>query len=211
MGYLDGSTVTVDAILTKHGRVKLAQGNGLGIAKFALADDGVDYTLWNPDHPSGSTSYGQAIEDTPVLEAVPDDSVMMRYKLTTLDRNTIFLPFIKLSFTAITLSTQNEPVEIKPNTYNGTDSQYEFLITDTTGLSVVGGTSRPIGSTMVQPVSIEQSIPNAGLFIARSLTISASPTNKALTSTVFIVGATTGATESFKITIEPNIGKIAQK
>ena len=31
MGYLDGSTITVDAILTGEGRKKLANGGGLGI------------------------------------------------------------------------------------------------------------------------------------------------------------------------------------
>ena len=88
MGYLDGSTVTVDAILTKHGRKLLAQGQGLGITKFALSDDGIDYDLWNPDHPSGSANYGTAIENLPQLEPTPDDSTVMRYKLTTLNRNT---------------------------------------------------------------------------------------------------------------------------
>ena len=35
MGYLNGNTITVDAILTKHGRQKLAEGQSLGITKFA--------------------------------------------------------------------------------------------------------------------------------------------------------------------------------
>ena len=74
MGFLDSDSVTVDAILTKHGRYKLANGEGLNISHFALSDDGVDYTLWNVDHPSGSAKYGEAIEKLPLIEAVPDDT-----------------------------------------------------------------------------------------------------------------------------------------
>jgi hypothetical protein len=53
MGYLNNSVVTVDAILTTKGRELLAQGN-FNITQFALADDEIDYTLYNPNHPSGS-------------------------------------------------------------------------------------------------------------------------------------------------------------
>ena len=66
MGFLDGSSVTVDAILTKHGRLKLAEGGGLGITKFALADDEVDYRLWDTAHPNGSNYYGAVIENMPL-------------------------------------------------------------------------------------------------------------------------------------------------
>jgi len=54
MGYLDKSIITVDAILTKKGRELLARGDGsFKITQFALADDEIDYTLYNPSHPSG--------------------------------------------------------------------------------------------------------------------------------------------------------------
>ena len=81
MGILDNDTVIVDAILTKAGRQKLAAGQNLGIRKFSFGDTGVDYTLYNPNHPSGSDSYGSAITSLPMLEAVPDDDVFMRSKL----------------------------------------------------------------------------------------------------------------------------------
>ena len=55
MGYLNNSIVTVDAVLTKKGRELLAKGDGsFKITQFALADDEIDYTLYNPTHPSGS-------------------------------------------------------------------------------------------------------------------------------------------------------------
>ena len=59
MGYLSNSVVTVDAILTKKGRELLAKGDGsFKITQFALADDEIDYTLYNPAHASGSAYYG---------------------------------------------------------------------------------------------------------------------------------------------------------
>jgi len=39
MAYLNNTEITVDAILTKKGREKLAAGDGLNITKFALGDD----------------------------------------------------------------------------------------------------------------------------------------------------------------------------
>ena len=47
MGFLDNSSVTVDAILTKRGREILSEGGDLNIVKFALSDEEVDYTLYN--------------------------------------------------------------------------------------------------------------------------------------------------------------------
>ena len=81
MGYLNNSVVTVDAILTTKGRELLAQNNGtFRITQFALADDEIDYTLYNPNHPSGSAYYGEAIENMPLLEAFPDENQMMKYR-----------------------------------------------------------------------------------------------------------------------------------
>ena len=95
MAYLDNSVVTVDAILTKKGRELMARGDGsFRITQFALADDEIDYTLYNPSHPSGSAFYGEAIENLPLLEAFPDESQIMKYKLTTLPRGTARLPII---------------------------------------------------------------------------------------------------------------------
>ena len=104
MGYLDNSIVTVDAILTKKGRELLARGDGsFKITQFALADDEIDYTLYNPSHPSGSAFYGEAIENMPLLEAFPDETQIMKYKLTTLPRGTSKLPVLSLGLSSITL------------------------------------------------------------------------------------------------------------
>ena len=87
MGYLDNSSITVDAILTKKGRELLAKGRqNFNITQFALADDEVDYDLWNPAHPLGSDYYGVVIESMPITEAVPDETQSMKYKLITLPK-----------------------------------------------------------------------------------------------------------------------------
>ena len=50
MAYLDNSTITVDAILTKKGRERLSSGgkgqNGFQITQFALGDDEIDNELY---------------------------------------------------------------------------------------------------------------------------------------------------------------------
>jgi hypothetical protein len=126
MGYLDNSIVTVDAILTKKGRELLARGDGsFRITQFALSDDEIDYTLYNPSHPLGSAYYGQAIENLPLLEAFPDETQIMKYKLTTLPRGTAKLPILDIGYTAIRLK-QGASLAITPQTLNYLGSSQTF-------------------------------------------------------------------------------------
>ena len=119
MGYLDNSSVTVDAILTLKGRELLAQGgNAFNITQFALADDEVDYDLWNPDHPLGTAYYGTIIENMPLVEAIPDETQACRYKLITLPKNQQTIPVITVGNTAITLQAGGDSAIISPNTSN---------------------------------------------------------------------------------------------
>jgi len=118
MGYLNNSVVTVDAILTTKGRELLARGDGsFRITQFALSDDEIDYTLYNPVHPSGSAFYGQAIENMPLLEAFPETTQNLRYKLVTLPRGTAKMPVLDLGFSQITLK-QGASLAITPQTLN---------------------------------------------------------------------------------------------
>jgi len=104
MGYLNNAVITVDAILTTKGRELLARNDSsFQITQFALGDDEIDYTLYNPNHPSGSAYYGEAIDNMPLLEAFPSELQIMKYKLTTLPRGTAKLPVLDLGFAAITL------------------------------------------------------------------------------------------------------------
>jgi hypothetical protein len=95
MGYLDNSVVTVEAILTKKGRELLAKGNNaFNITQFALADDEIDYDLWNQNHPFGEAKMGIVIENLPITEPVPDETQSMKYKLLTLDAGSQSIPYI---------------------------------------------------------------------------------------------------------------------
>lgn len=127
MGYLDNQVVTIDAILTKKGRELLARNDGsFRITQFAMADDEIDYTLYNPTHPSGSAFYGEAIEMMPLLEAFPDETQIMKYKLITLPRGTSKLPVINVGYNSITLK-QAASLVITPQTLNylGATSTFE--------------------------------------------------------------------------------------
>jgi len=118
MGYLNNTVVTVDAILTDVGRQLLAQQNGqFRITQFALADDEIDYTLYNPNHPSGSAFYGQAIDNMPLLEAFPQATQVMKYKLVTLPRGTAKMPILDIGYSAIILK-QGASLAITPQTLN---------------------------------------------------------------------------------------------
>ena len=143
MGILDSDTVIVDAILTKIGRRKLANGQPLGIVKYAFGDTGVDYTLYNPNHPSGSDSYGTAITSLPMLEAVPDDNVFMRSKLYGAgERNIQNFSFITVENTSITITkvageTESNAVTIIPTVFPRVRAAiFDFKILDIRGLDV---------------------------------------------------------------------------
>lgn len=118
MGYLNNSVVTVDAILTDKGRQLLAQNDGqFRITQYALADDEIDYTLYNPNHPSGSAYYGEAIQNMPLLEAFPQATQTMKYKLVTLPRGTAKMPILDLGYSAIIIK-QGASLAITPQTLN---------------------------------------------------------------------------------------------
>ena len=146
MGFLNNQIVTVDTILTKKGRELLARNDGsFRITQFALSDDEIDYTLYNPNNASGSAYYGQAIENMPLLEAFPDETQIMKYKLTTLPRGTAKLPIINIGYTSIVLK-QGASLSITPQTLNylgGTNafesSGYNFTIGDVRTMSVFNG------------------------------------------------------------------------
>tara|TARA_S200002703_G_scaffold144843_1_gene138769 strand:+ start:402 stop:1070 length:669 start_codon:yes stop_codon:yes gene_type:complete len=146
MGLLDNDTVIVDAILTKLGRQKLANGEPLGISQYAFGDTGVDYTLYNADHPSGSSAYGSAITSLPMLEAVPDDNVFLRFKLYGEgERNVQNFSFITAtSGTSVTISkiageTESTPVTLVPNVFpNVQGATFDYKILDMRGLTLEG-------------------------------------------------------------------------
>ena len=120
MGYIstENSEIIIDAILTRAGRAALVRGqNEFNITHFALADDEIDYSLWNPDHPLGTAYYGAVIENMPIVEAVPDETQVMKYKLVSLPKKTVRIPIVSVPNTSIVLIPGQQDL-IKPSTIN---------------------------------------------------------------------------------------------
>ena len=126
MGYLNNSTITVDAILTKKGRELLARGRDeFKITQFALSDDEIDYDLYNTDHPLGTAYYGAAIENMPIIEAIPDETQMMKYKLVTLPKGTARIPVVDAGLTVLNLQGRQTAL-ISPTTVNFTNGNAQY-------------------------------------------------------------------------------------
>ena len=100
MAFLDNSgDIILDAVLTDTGRARLAKGDGsFKVVKFALADDEIDYSLYDSTHLSGSAYYDLEIMQTPLLEAFTNNTSLMKHKLISLPKtNLLFLPEMKLN------------------------------------------------------------------------------------------------------------------
>ena len=215
MGYLNNQVITVDAILTTKGRELLAKGDGsFNITQFALADDEIDYTLYNPTNPSGSAYYGEAIENMPLLEAFPDEMQMMKYKLVTLPRDTAKMPTLAIGNSNPSIA-QTEPYLIRPSTLNYLggnsvveSSGYVFTVSDARMFSSVIATgidskaSLSLNATQTNGTNVSKTV------IGTSVTLTATgintlfgTTRNALYGTLTITGRDSGARLQVPITV----------
>jgi hypothetical protein len=213
MGYLDNSSITVDAILTKKGRELLAKGDGsFQITKWALADDEIDYGLWNAAHELGSNYYGTVIENMPIVEASPNQQHVMKHKLVSLDQSTTKLPIIDLGVPSIGPLNVGQSTMVVPTTPNlpNTNAQagYTAIISDsdvadvdaietidnrTTGIS----TSHTIEGIIVN---------NTVTVVGKTFTIRAKSLETAGSTTLTIIGNQTGGSKTITISVnaDPN-------
>jgi hypothetical protein len=216
MGYLNNSVVTVDAILTDTGRQLLAQNDGLfRITQFALADDEIDYTLYNPTHPSGSAYYGQAIDNMPLLEAFPQSTQVMKYKLTTLPRGTAKMPILDLGYTSIIIK-QGAALAITPQTLNyfgGNTFEaagYTATISDVRLFSTFEGVG--VNTPSVTALNVTNQTTTLGTSVSRTVvgtTINLRATtvntlfgsNTILQATLTVVGRDSGARLTIPVTV----------
>ena len=208
MGYLDNSTITVDAILTKKGRELLARGqNEFQITQFALADDEIDYDLYNPEHPLGTAYYGAAIENMPVTEALTDESQMMKYKLVTLPKGTARIPVIRLGQTTIELSS-GQSLPIQPSTVNfnaGNQSfGYTAILSDSDAATIVATKSAPnqSGASVPQFIGDNESAQSVTVTGMAFEITAKTQLNTARTATVLIIGNETGGRALLEVTIK---------
>ena len=218
MGFLNNTTVTVDAILTKKGRELLAQGTeAFNITKFALSDDEVDYNLFDVTHPNGSDSFGKVIENMPLLEAIPDENHVMRYKLMTLPKSTIKMPIVSVSIDSITFNASegiNQPARlVSATTANVTDSSYTFILHDQSvaSMTVSEGAGSGVGATT--PFFLgEDDAPNSKTVVATSVNINVgAPVNNVKATQLTIIGNDTGATKSITITNNVTIASLRSR
>ena len=217
MGYLNNNTVTVDAILTKKGRELLARNDGsFRITQFSLADDEIDYTLYNPNHPSGSAFYGEAIQNMPILEAFPDETQTMKYKLLTLPRGTAKLPVLEVGYTTITMK-QGSSLSIKPQTLNylGTDSTFEAsgytaTIGDSRTLSKFEGVgvnttnAAQLNSTTTVGTNVSRTVIGTTINLTATTVNTLFGTSNTLNTILTVTGRDSGA----RLTIPLNITKV---
>ena len=158
MGFLNNTTITIDAVLTKRGRELLARGrNEFAVTKFALADDEVDYRLWDTAHPNGTNYYGAVIENMPLLEPVSDETQALKYKLVTLPKETSRLPILDVAVSTLAFSQGGGNGELlAPGTLNSTDSEqgYTFIIHDTTVATLQAAQAAPSPSAPLVPVTL---------------------------------------------------------
>ncbi len=206
MGYLKNDEITVDAILTKKGRELLAKGqDNFNIAFFALADDEIDYSLFNPDHPLGTEYYGAIIENMPITEAVPDETQNMKFKLVTLPKKSVRIPQVVVQNNSITLDSGQSAMIIPdtPNYQDGNKSYgYTAVLSDSDAV-LMTVEEVTIGTDMIVP-------PATGIFdtdtsvrlIGKSFKITAKPqltTSK--TATITIYGNETGGQTIVNVTV----------
>ena len=209
MGFLNNTNITVDAVLTKKGRELLAKGeNQFNITKFALADDEVDYRLWDVTHPNGSDYYGTVIESMPLLEAFPDENHVMRYKLVTLPKSTQAMPILEVAQSAINLRRLNSVSIINPSTQNGSDDTlgYTFILHNQSvaRLRVRAGAQVTAGGTTVPFFLDEDDLPNSISVVGKSVEIRPKRLTRTQTTQITIVGNETAATTTINLTVRRN-------
>ena len=188
MGYLDNTSVTVDAILTKKGREYLASGRGnFEITQFALGDDEVDYTLWNTAHSLGSDYYGEIIENMPVLEAITDENFALRYKLLTLPKNSTSVPIFSVTPASISVPQQSAlPAAGGSVTFTisgTTQQQYTVTLLDDRL-----GTINVITANTFEFVAVNQLVPAT-----------------TQSTKIIVVGNTTGGRVDINVTVTPDV------
>ncbi len=200
MAYLDNSEIIVDAILTKKGREKLAAGQALNITQFALGDDEIDYELYDAAHPKGSAYYDSAIRAIPILEASPDETQNLRYKLVTLPKGTTKIPQVSIGVTEIRTNQNAGKIAVTPTTSpaGNTSAGYTAVLADKSAGTIVG-----IGLAAAGQLTVSDSI-LATADVKRGLSFEFLP-NPALTNsivtTLTIYGNETGGSITIPVTV----------
>jgi len=149
----------------------------------------------------------------PLLEAFPDETQIMKYKLVTLPRGTSRLPILNVGYTTITLK-QGASLAITPQTLNylGANQTFETngytaTIADSRVLSTFNGVgvNTPEAAALNQTTTLGTNVSKT--VIGTSINLTATNvntlfgTNTQLQTTVTIIGRDSGARVTIPITI----------
>lgn len=210
--YISNTSVITDCVLTRRGRALLSRGDGsFKITHFALGDTEIDYTLYNTDHPGGSQFYGSCIENMPITEALTDETVEMRFLLTSLPKKTIRIPVVSVPQSTFTLSP-GQNVTISPQTVNYTEGNttfgYSFILADSDVCSMYVSETAPgqqyAGTGNISSAGMtENEMGSAIVLTGKSVVITANMLQLAARSTTLtIVGNETGGRVVVNITVK---------
>lgn len=215
MGYLDNTQVIVDAVLTKRGRELLARNDGsFRITQFALADDEINYSLWNEEHPNGSQFAGEAIENGPLLEAFPDENNIMIHKLVSLPRGTTKLPIVTCNISKIQLSL-GSTTSLNPTTLNfggqanlKEPSGYMATVADRRLLQSFVGVGQKGKVSARRPFSdsaLSETIKGMSFSLTGIASTSLFGANTKLTTTITVEGIDSGARTTIPVEISKEV------
>jgi hypothetical protein len=207
MAYIDNQTITVDAVLTKKGRELLAKTGNLNITSFALADDEIDYTLYQPNHPNGSAFYDIALRNTPVFEPLTDETQTMKYKLVTLNQGVTAIPVITIAQDKILVTRDyTGDLIISPSTnpaYNlqagytailGNKNVGTLIVQQSNSINAVSNTI-PTFAGDINTTSAQVVVGNTFRFVPNS------SLGKTTTTNLTIVGNESGGSISIEVTV----------
>ena len=147
-------------MLTDNGRQKLAS-NSFSISKFALADDEIDYELYDESNTQGPNFYGVALENMPILEAFTRADSVMRYKLHTMDVGQNQTPQIQGMQSEYVFNSdpnQEQYILLNPSTSanSGQAEEYIFELQDSQYVDIVVGDAAQQEAVSLFPVTIQQ-------------------------------------------------------
>jgi hypothetical protein len=207
MAYIDNQTLTVDATLTKKGREILAKTGDLKIDSFSLADDEIDYHLYQPNHPNGSAFYDIALRNTPVFEPLTDETQVMKYKLVTLNQGVTAIPVISIAQDKILITRDyTGEIIISPSTnpaYNlqagytavlGNKNVGTLIVQQTNAINAVSNTI-PTFAGDINTASAQVVVGNTFRFIPNS------SLGRTTTTNLTIIGNESGGSISIEVTV----------
>jgi len=208
MGYIttDGQTITVDAILTTKGRELLARGRDeFRVTQFALSDDEIDYNLW--DETAAEDLKGKYIESLPLIEALPNETNALLYKLVSLPKNTVRIPTISVGQDSLIFTATGQKITITPTTINYIDGNktygYTAILLDSRVATLQAAIPVTAGTATTQHNYISDIDGAYSTQIAgHSFNLIAKTQLSDITTKVLIIGNETGGRVEVNITVK---------